>query len=271
MPELPEVETTRRGLMPWMEGHRIRRLVLRNRQLRWPVPEGLEELLRDAPVRAIGRRGKYLLLETPRGTALVHLGMSGSLRVLEGTPPAGRHEHFDILLDDGHCIRFTDPRRFGALLWAGTEPLAHPLLARLGPEPLEAGFSGDYLWQRARRRRMAIKPFLMDAGIVVGVGNIYASEALFAAGLSPRRAAGRISRADMARLVAAVRAVLERAIAEGGTTLRDFRHGTGEPGYFAQELAVYGREGQACPACGSAIRRITQGQRSSFFCPACQR
>lgn len=271
MPELPEVETTRRALAPWMEGHRIRRLVVRNRQLRWPVPEGLEERLRDAPVRAIGRRGKYLLLETPRGTALVHLGMSGSLRVLERVLPAGPHEHFDLVLDDGRCIRFTDPRRFGALLWAGMEPLAHPLLARLGPEPLGSGFSGSYLWTRARGRRVAIKPFLMDAGVVVGVGNIYASEALFAAHLRPGRAAGRIPRAGMERLATAVRDVLGQAIAEGGTTLRDFHHGTGQPGYFARKLAVYGREGLPCPGCGTPVRKLILGQRSSFYCPACQR
>lgn len=271
MPELPEVEITRRGLAPSMTGRCIQSLVVRERRLRWPIPAAMESLLEGATIRSIGRRGKYLLLRSSSGTALMHLGMSGSLQSLEHAGKPGRHDHYDILLEDGHCIRFTDPRRFGALLWAGDAPASHPLLARLGPEPLEDGFDGGWLWQRARGRRVAIKPFLMDSRIVVGIGNIYASEALFTAGIDPRRAAGRISRARMDRLVDAIRDVLEKAITMGGTTLRDFHGGDGKPGYFAQELRVYGRAGEPCAGCGKAIRKITQGQRSTCFCPHCQR
>lgn len=270
MPELPEVETTRRGIAPWMEGRRIRELVVRERRLRWPIPPGLGARLAGSRVRQVGRRGKYLLLETSRGTALLHLGMSGSLRVLESDQAPGRHDHFDIVLDRGQRIRFHDPRRFGSLLWAGSEPLAHPLLAHLGPEPLEPGFSGAWLRDRARGRRLAIKPFIMNAAIVVGIGNIYASEALFRAGLHPCRAAGRIPLADMERLAAAVREVLGEAVALGGTTLRDFHGSSGEPGYFAQALRVYDRTGQPCGTCGTPIRQLTQGQCSTFYCPGCQ-
>ena len=270
MPELPEVETTRRGIAPWMEGRRIRQLVVRERRLRWPIPPRLGAQLVGARVRQVGRRGKYLLLDTSRGTALLHLGMSGSLRVLEQVQAPGRHDHFDILLDGGRCIRFHDPRRFGSLLWAGSEPQAHPLLAHLGPEPLGPGFSGSYLHQRARGRRLAIKPFIMNAAIVVGVGNIYASEALFRAGLHPGRAVQRIPLADMERLATAVREVLGEAVAAGGTTLRDFHGSSGEPGYFAQELRVYDRAGEPCGSCGTPIRQFRQGQRSTFFCPRCQ-
>ncbi len=271
MPELPEVETTRRGIAPWLEDRHIRALVVREPRLRWPVPESLPAQLAGALAHPVGRRRTNQLLETSRGTALVHLGMSGSLRVLEGAHPPARHDHFDLVVESGPVVRFTDPRRFGSLLWAGDDPLAHPLLAGLGPEPLEAGFSGEYLWQRARGRRVAIKPFLMDSTTVVGVGNIYASEALFRAGINPRRAAGRIPRAGIARLVTTVRAVLGEAVALGGTTLRDFHNGAGEPGYFARELRVYGRAGAPCVRCGTPVRQITQGQRSTCFCPRCQR
>jgi formamidopyrimidine-DNA glycosylase len=271
MPELPEVETTRRGIAPWLESRRIESFVARRRRLRWPIPRDLEGKLSGSVVQSVERRGKYLLLRTARGTALLHLGMSGSLRVLPSGSPAGRHDHFDIVLESGDCIRFTDPRRFGSLLWTEADPATHPLLAGLGPEPLEAGFDGDYLWRRARGRRVAIKLLLMNAAIVVGVGNIYASEALFRAGIDPRRAAGRVSRADMRRLAAAVREVLEDAVDLGGTTLRDFRHGSGELGCFEPELRVYDRAGLPCIACGTPIRHITQGQRSTWFCPRCQR
>lgn len=270
MPELPEVETTRRGIAPWLESRRIHRFVLREKRLRWPVPQRMKQHLEGAVVQQVKRRAKYLLLRLEHGTALLHLGMSGSLRVLPADRPPGRHDHYDIVLDSKNCVRFTDPRRFGSLLWAGTDPTRHPLLAGLGPEPFDAGFDGAYLWRRARGRRAAIKVFLMNAAIVVGVGNIYASEALFRAGIDPRRAAGRLSRTAMTRLAEAVRAVLSEAIALGGTTLRDFRHGTGELGCFEPELRVYDRVAAPCLACGTAIRRITQGQRSTFFCPSCQ-
>jgi formamidopyrimidine-DNA glycosylase len=271
MPELPEVETARRGIAPWLEGQRIRALVVRERRLRWPVPRGMEAKMQGSVVDQVSRRGKYLLLSTARGTALMHLGMSGSVRVLRASAPPGKHDHFDIVLDSGDCVRYRDPRKFGSLLWTAEDPRMHPLLAGLGPEPLENEFSGDYLWRRARGRRVAIKTFLMNAAVVVGVGNIYASETLFRAGLNPRRAAGRISRADMARLADAVRGVLQEAVALGGTTLRDFHNGAGEPGYFSQALRVYDRAGNPCLACGTPIRHITQGQRSTYFCPGCQR
>lgn len=271
MPELPEVETTRRGIAPWIEGRRIRELVVRERRLRWPIPARMAANLHGVRVRDLRRRGKYLLLGTARGTALIHLGMSGSLRVLQQDRAPGQHDHYDIVLDCGNRIRFTDPRRFGSLLWTEDDPRRHPLLAALGPEPLEPGFDGDYLWQRARGRRVAIKQLLMNAAIVVGVGNIYANEALFLAGISPRRAAGRISRADMTRLADSVREVLQHAIAHGGTTLRDFVGGEGEPGYFRNELRVYERAGEPCRRCATPVRHITQGQRSTYYCPSCQR
>lgn len=271
MPELPEVETTRRGIEPWLSGRQIRQLVVRERRLRWPIPAGIERRLRGARVGSIGRRGKYLLLNTEAGTALIHLGMSGRLRVLPRPARPVAHDHFDIIADTGTRIRFHDPRRFGSLLWAGAEPARHPLLAALGPEPLGPNFDGHYLWQHSRGRRVSIKQHLMNAAVVVGVGNIYASEALFRARIDPRREAGRISRADMERLVVAVREVLTEAIRQGGTTLRDFAWGDGQPGYFAQELRAYGRTGEPCFGCGTPIRQITQGQRSTFFCPRCQR
>ena len=271
MPELPEVETTRRGIAPWVEGQRIRVLVVREPRLRWPVPRHMAATLQGVVVHRVNRRGKYLLLTTERGTALLHLGMSGSLRVLHGEIAPGKHDHFDIVLDSGICIRFSDPRKFGSLLWTAEDPRRHPLLAGLGPEPLEPAFNGNYLWRRARGRRVAIKTFVMNAAIVVGVGNIYASEALFRAGISPRRAAGRISRADMARLAAMVQEVLQEAVEFGGTTLRDFYGGDGEPGYFTRELRVYDRADEPCVNCRTPIRQVTQGQRSTYYCPRCQR
>ena len=254
-----------------MEGRRIRALVVRERRLRWPVPRHLAATLQGSVVNRVDRRGKYLLLATERGTALVHLGMSGSLRVLRADVAPGKHDHFDIVLDSGDCVRFSDPRKFGSLLWTAEDPQRHPLLADLGPEPLESAFDGDHLWRRARGRRVSIKAFLMNAANVVGVGNIYASESLFRAGIGPRRAAGRISRADMSRLAEAVKNVLQEAVAVGGTTLRDFYGGDGEPGYFGRELRVYDRAEEPCVSCGTPIRLVTQGQRSTYFCPSCQR
>jgi formamidopyrimidine-DNA glycosylase len=234
------------------------------------VPRRIEQHFLNAPVREVGRRAKYLLLGVGDGTALIHLGMSGSLRVTTPTEPHGKHDHFDIVTDAGKCIRFNDPRKFGSLLWTTKDPAQHPLLASLGPEPLEAGFDGDYLWRRARGRSVAVKLFIMNANIVVGVGNIYASEALFRAGISPRRAAGRISRVDMGRLAGAIQEVLNDAITLGGTTLRDFNFGEGELGYFGQRLRVYDRDGSECVTCGTEVRHINQGQRSTYFCPNCQ-
>ena len=271
MPELPEVETTRRGIAPHLEGRRVRKVVVRQPRLRWPVPPRLARELTGQRIEHVRRRGKYLLLETAAGTVILHLGMSGSLRVLDAAEPPQAHDHVDICLDNGRCLRLRDPRRFGAVLWTTRPAAQHRLLRDLGPEPLGEAFDADYLFQRSRGRRVAIKPFIMDSKVVVGVGNIYASEALFLAGINPKTPAGRIGRARMQRLVEAIRAVLARAIEQGGTTLRDFSDSAGRPGYFQQQLQVYGRAGEPCRRCGGNIRSLTLGQRSTFYCPRCQR
>lgn len=271
MPELPEVETTRRGIAPLLEGQRIQRVVVRDRRLRWPIPAGIEERLTGASIQSIGRRAKYLLMHTSTGTALMHLGMSGSLRVLPVATPIKTHDHFDVEIDAGRCLRFNDPRRFGSLLWTEEDPACHPLLADLGPEPFSAAFNGPYLWRSARRRRVAIKPHIMDGHVVVGVGNIYASEALFRAGINPKRAAGRLSAASADRLADSIRAVLDDALRFGGTTLRDYYGSDGAPGLFTRELRVYEKAGEPCTGCGTLVVQITQGQRSTYYCPRCQR
>lgn len=271
MPELPEVETTLRGIAPHLRGVGIERLVVRERRLRWPVPADTERRVCGQRILGLGRRGKYLLLELERGTILIHLGMSGSLRVLAADSPPGKHDHLDLCLQGGQCLRLRDPRRFGVFLWTPEEPADHPLLAHLGPEPLEPGFDGDYLYERARGRRCAVKPFIMDEGLVVGVGNIYANESLFRAGIHPARPCNRIGRERYLRLAAAIRAVLTSAIDQGGTTLRDFVRDDGSPGYFALSLQVYGRAGKPCPGCGAPIRQCRIGQRSSLYCPRCQK
>lgn len=271
MPELPEVETTRRGIAPHVEGHQITALVVRNPNLRWPVPAEMDAQLRGQRLQTIRRRGKYLLFDTSQGSALLHLGMSGSLRIVQRQEPPMAHDHVDICFEHGRCLRLRDPRRFGALLWAGKRPETHKLLHHLGPEPLSADFDIEHLAAACAGRRQAIKTLIMDSKVVVGVGNIYASESLFLAGIHPKRAANRISRQRLALLVEAIKIVLERAIVSGGTTLRDFVDGEGQPGYFQQELNVYGRTGRPCRQCGTPIRQITLGQRSTYYCPACQR
>lgn len=271
MPELPEVETTRRGIRAALRGRTVTGFVLREPRLRWPVDKRLGSTLAGCRVVDVTRRAKYLLIELERGTLIAHLGMSGSLRVLPAGEPPAAHDHYDLLLDSGRCLRFNDPRRFGCLLWTEGDPGRHALLSGLGPEPLESSFDADYLGAKAHGRRVAIKQFLMDQRVVVGVGNIYASEALFRAGISPRRAAGRVSRERLERLVEAVRTVLGAAIRQGGTTLRDYVNAQGTPGYFRQDLYVYERSGEPCRRCGAAIRRLVQGQRSTYYCPACQR
>ena len=270
MPELPEVETCRRGLAPHLVGRRILGLRVREPRLRWPIAADTGSRVSGQRILALARRGKYLLLELQQGTVLIHLGMSGSLRVLPPSTPPGAHDHVDLLLDDGRCLRLRDPRRFGSLHWTA-DPAAHPLLRGLGPEPLEPGFDGAYLHRRARGRRAAVKGFLMDSRIVVGIGNIYASESLFLAGIHPQRAAGRIGAARYRALADAVRVVLQAAIAAGGTSLRDFVQEDGAPGYFAHSLRVYGRAGAPCRACATPIRQRRIAQRSSFYCPRCQR
>jgi formamidopyrimidine-DNA glycosylase len=271
MPELPEVETTRRGIAPHLVGRRVVGVAVRNPRLRWPVPPQLASELSGHQVVGVDRRGKYLLLRIGLGTLIAHLGMSGSLRILPARTPAGAHDHVDLVLDDGRALRLTDPRRFGCLLWTRGDPLRHPLLAALGPEPFDAAFSGDYLFRRTRGRRLAVKALLMDGRVVAGVGNIYANESLFFAGIHPGRPAGRIGLARYDKLSAAVRDVLQEAIRAGGTTLRDFVGGDGQPGYFGQQLRVYEREGEPCGGCGDSIRRRVIGQRASYFCPRCQR
>ncbi|NJC87581.1 MAG: bifunctional DNA-formamidopyrimidine glycosylase/DNA-(apurinic or apyrimidinic site) lyase [Desulfuromonas sp.] len=271
MPELPEVETTRRGLEPLIVGRTIAAVKVHNRSLRWPVPHGLGRILAGRTFLAVGRRSKYLLIDCGDGTLIVHLGMTGHLRVVPAAEPRKKHDHLEILLDDGRALRFNDSRRFGAILWTKDDPLAHPLLKDLGPEPFDTAFTADDLASRARGRIVAVKPFLMDAKTVVGVGNIYASEALFRAGIAPRRAAGKVSRAAFARLVKAVREVLAEAIAAGGTTIRDFANSDGEPGYFRISLRVYGRGGEACVTCSTPVKLVRLGQRSTYFCPRCQK
>jgi formamidopyrimidine-DNA glycosylase len=275
LPELPEVETTRRGIAPHLIGRRVLGVTLRRADLRWPIPPEISELLPGQRIEAVERRAKYLLLHTAAGSALLHLGMSGVLRVLPPDAPVGTHDHVDIAVERGatgaaRILRFTDPRRFGCLLWQAPGEI-HTLLKQLGPEPLTEAFDGDLLWQLSRRRRAAVKLFLMDNAVVVGVGNIYASETLFAAGIDPRRAAGAVSRLRYARLAAEVKRILGWAIERGGTTLRDFLNPDGAPGYFFRELNVYGRAGLPCRVCGSAIRQAALGQRSTFWCPRCQR
>jgi formamidopyrimidine-DNA glycosylase len=270
MPELPEVETTRRGLAPHVAGRTITRVEVRDARLRWPVASDLARSLADQRVESLTRRGKYLLFATGAGTLLVHLGMSGSLRYLPTPAAPGVHDHVDVCFADGGTLRFNDPRRFGCFILTPT-PAAHPLLAELGPEPLGGEFTADYLWRASRGRRVAIKQHLMNGHVVVGVGNIYANEALFRAGIRPTRPAGRIARERFEPLVAAVRAVLRDAIEEGGTTLRNFVGGDGKPGYFRGSLRVYERNGEACGECATPIERRVLGQRATYFCPRCQR
>lgn len=271
MPELPEVETTRRGLLPRVVGRTVREVVVRNPALRWPVSRELPRAVRGERVIDIRRRGKYLLFDFPRGHMLVHLGMSGRLSLVPSEAPPRAHDHVDVRLEGDEALRLTDPRRFGAVLWLPGEAEKHALLRGLGHEPLEAGFGGATLRAAAKGRRIAVKQFVMNGQVVTGVGNIYASEALFHAGIHPMRSVARISAARWERLAAAIRATLERALAAGGSTLRDYAAADGTAGGFQTLTAVYGREGQPCRACGTPIRALRQGQRSTFYCPRCQR
>lgn len=268
MPELPEVETSRRGIEPHLVGNILHYAIVRNSKLRWPVSEKIKTLL-DEPILSVKRRAKYLLIELNQGWIIVHLGMSGSVRILPEEQPEEKHDHIDLVFRDGKVLRYTDPRRFGAWLWC--EDLAtSPVLAHLGPEPLSAQFNAQYLYQQSKNKKIAIKPWLMDNKLVVGVGNIYANEALFSSGIMPDRKASSLTEQECDVLVKAIKAVLTRSIEQGGTTLKDFLQSDGKPGYFAQELFVYGRKDKACLICGHTIESIKQGQRSTFFCRHCQ-
>lgn len=270
MPELPEVETTRRGLAPYLEGATISGFVVRCASLRWPIPTDMP--LAGQQIQRLSRRAKYLLLDCANGTLILHLGMSGSLRILPSATPTERHDHFDLLLDNGCLMRLRDPRRFGAVLWHEGDVDRHPLLASLGPEPAASDeFSADYLYRASRGRSVSVKQFIMDSHIVVGVGNIYASEALYRAAIRPQLPAGRLSRARCENLVQAIRQTLDDAIQAGGSTLRDFTNAAGKPGYFQQQHSVYDRGGKPCRRCGAPVVQIKQGQRSTFYCENCQK
>ncbi len=271
MPELPEVETTRRGVAPHVVGRKIVALHVYDRRLRWPVPADLAERLVGRRIDAVDRRSKYLLFGIGTDTLLVHLGMTGSLRIHRTPPPRRPHDHVDLVLDDHAVLRYNDPRRFGAMLWVPPPLHDHPLLRTLGPEPFDPRFDATYLFTATRARKAAIKLALMDNSLVVGVGNIYANEALFRAGIRPMTAAGRVSRPRLQRLVDQVQSVLTDAIAKGGSTLRDYVDASGEPGYFQLHYFVYGREGEPCRVCKAPIRHRRLGGRASFYCPVCQR
>ena len=271
MPELPEVETTRRGLEPLLVGHRIRSVVVRDRRMRQPVPRRLPQLVSGTTIRSLARRGKYLLIDCGTGTLILHLGMSGRLWVVRnGTPPAP-HDHFDIVLDNDTVVRLRDPRRFGLVLWQAGDALAHPLLTEIGPEPLSPVFDGAMLHAATRKRSAAIKHVLMDSHVVAGVGNIYANEALFRAGISPRLSARRLSRERCAILAAKIRETLELAIEAGGSSLRDYVASDGMAGNYQSQFLVYDRAGEPCRRCGTRIKGIRQGQRSTYYCPRCQK
>ena len=271
MPELPEVETTRLGLLPHILGRRIEKVLVRERRLRWPIPPDIEQQLAGCTVQDARRLGKYLLLDCDKGSLLLHLGMSGRLRMVPASQMYGKHDHVDIVLDNEMTMRFTDPRRFGAFLWAGDDPLAHPLLTGLGLEPLDESLSGAWLYGSTRGAKVAIKLWLMDSKRITGIGNIYANEALFRAGIHPLRPAGRIALLRFGRLAAAIQDTLRSAIEAGGSTLRDFVDANGKPGYFQQQYCVYSRAGLPCLVCGTHIKLVRQSGRATYFCPACQR
>lgn len=271
MPELPEVETARRGIIDHITGHKITDVVIRRANLRWPIPGNLKQVLMGQSLLSVTRRAKYLLFTFKTGTLILHLGMSGKLRVLAANHPAQKHDHVDLCFGKQICLRFTDPRRFGALLWTNDDPAMHPLLAHLGPEPLTHAFDANYLFEISRHRSAATKVFIMDNKIVVGVGNIYATEALFQAGIHPHRPAKLLTLAECNKLVNAIKTVLKHAIRKGGTTLRDFTNSDGAPGYFRIELTAYGRDGEPCTVCATTLELSRLGQRATVYCPQCQK
>ncbi|MFC1588759.1 bifunctional DNA-formamidopyrimidine glycosylase/DNA-(apurinic or apyrimidinic site) lyase [Pseudomonadota bacterium] len=273
MPELPEVETSRRGIEPHIVNKKISDVVIRQHKLRWPIPKALAGKIKDQKLLQVDRRGKYLLLNfgDNDNTVIIHLGMSGSLRICTPSTPAGKHDHIDFVFSNKKVLRLTDPRKFGCVLWTDKKIEEHKLISKLGPEPLSDQFDTDYLYAQSRKRNCSIKTFIMNSHIVVGVGNIYASESLFMAGINPRRKAGSLSKPRCEKLLTSIRTILEAAIEQGGTTLRDFTREHGQPGYFAQKLQVYGRANEPCPACNKAIKQINQQNRSTFYCTACQK
>jgi formamidopyrimidine-DNA glycosylase len=270
MPELPEVETVMHGLKPHLEGAVINDVVVRYHQLRWPIPSTLHRDLCQQRVKELTRRGKYLLMRVETGTLIMHLGMSGSLRIVSSMTPINKHDHVDIIFSNQNIMRYTDPRRFGALLWTVDDPYDHVLLKSQGVEPLDSDFTADYLKERACSRRIAIKPFIMDSNIVVGIGNIYAAEALFLAGIYPATPAGLLTQLQYQKLVKSIKQVLQSAIKQGGTTVKDFMNSEGKPGYFTQQLTVYGRAGLPCVRCHASLCSFNLGQRSTVFCVNCQ-
>ncbi|AHF00642.1 5-hydroxymethyluracil DNA glycosylase [Thiomicrospira aerophila AL3] len=270
MPELPEVETTLRGIAPHLNGQTVASLTVHQGRLRWPVPSDLAAKITQQPITRLSRRAKYLLLEFPTGTLIIHLGMSGSLRILDANTPRKKHDHIDLLTTQGQTLRYHDPRRFGAWLWTDDTATSHPLLAHLGPEPLDAAFNASWLLQQAKHRKIPLKTLIMDNKVVVGVGNIYANESLFLAGLHPALPAKDLSQQQAENWVMIVKQVLAKAIEQGGTTLRDFYHADGQAGYFKQHLYVYGRAGEACQVCGTGLEKMIIQQRASVFCPRCQ-
>lgn len=270
MPELPEVETTRIGISPHVLGNDVTDVIIRERRLRWPVPRQLKHQLVGQTINKIDRRAKYLLFHTKQGCMILHLGMSGSLRIVNKDTVPEKHDHVDIVFSSGICLRLRDPRRFGSIHWTSINPQHHKLIDHLGPEPLGDEFNAEYLYTKSRKRTQAIKTFIMDSRIVVGVGNIYANEVLFIAGIHPGRKAGKISMTRYENLVGSIKGVLNKALVKGGTTLRDFVNSDGKPGYFGNELQVYSRTGKDCSVCGSVIKLMRIGQRSTFYCSKCQ-
>lgn len=271
MPELPEVETTLRGIKHHITGHHITDVIVRHPRLRWPIPGNLATTLKGRALKKISRRAKYLLFTFENGTLILHLGMSGRLRILSEDMPAQKHDHVDIIFDNKKYLRFTDPRRFGALLWTNEDPEQHPLLAKIGIEPLSSAFDGEYLFARAQNKKASVKTFIMDSNVVAGVGNIYATEALFAARIRPQLAAGNITLKQYTQLAAAIKDILKKAIEKGGTTLKDFMKSDGSPGYFSIELKAYGHSGKPCPRCRTTLKLVRIGQRSTVYCPKCQK
>ena len=271
MPELPEVETTCKGISPHLTNKTISKIIIRQPKLRWPIPSKIKSLLPDIKIQSVTRRAKYILIKTKLGTLILHLGMSGSLRIIKSTTPPDKHDHFDLALKNGFCLRFHDPRRFGCILWTEDDPFSHKLLNQLGPEPLSDNFTADLLHKQSRNRKINIKQFIMNGHIVVGVGNIYASESLFLAGIHPRKAANTVSLIRYKKLVSSIKKVLAAAIKQGGTTLKDFTQSDGKPGYFQQQLNVYGRKGEKCSVCKKPITHCVLGQRATYYCTQCQK